>query len=629
MSAFHALNFCLQKCPVNMFVYDHQCVEVCPKDAPYVFKSKCISQCPTTDVYQRKLFKNERVVAVECLSDCAEYSFLKHGNQCIETCSSSLFQFEGECVDICPDNVSFIYSTSYNGKLTRECKQACPHWTYYFNGTCVDSCPPNYLIYNNSLCVEKCPNDAFYTSSYHRNSFYDERRFDCVADCHPYYIFNDSCLLTCPEETVLVNTTCSQSCPNSAPYMCDETKEVLCRENRESNSWFGGIYRYNTPRQMNYVKRCSIKCPEKMLVDGFRCINQCSDSKKFFNNSCLNDCPKEFPYIKGRNECVSECPAKSYVENSVCVEHCSGDLFAVEDHRMCMSSCPLSKYVIKEKFCLIQCPSPLFNDSGTCAGSCISKFAINNTCVQKCPESHPLYLSAEPWNYHPGTWKCVSECPEHWFTFNGTCIQRCQQKIGPNRTCVSECPASHPFSKKTGYSDVEWHCLISCPDNWLSNNGICVRDCPQKLYLNKTCISKCPVSHPYFSEELRTYSQQSCADKCGFDECLLNKTCIKLTSLENAVIFHGKCLQECPGGYVWLYVSTHLTEGSEAACTSVIFLSLILIGFVFLSVFWMFCCWRFSSTSDSGSRVLKYVFLEPCDRQVCYHSFLIIYMNML
>ena len=589
---FHALKYCLENCPQDEFAYERTCLEACPFDHNFVLDGVCYKKCPTTHGIQRNLTKDEKLVAVECLSSCHYPTPIKRGQMCIQQCQPPFQLYNDECLDVCPEHAQLLYIINFLGSKTITCEEFCPHGTYVFNGTCQSHCPSNYSLYNDSVCVDTCPqdmpyidkNDQVYDSKgpftygsgiimskcVHNcpyNTYVDDGRctskcsgekkifnstcvdscpqdmlvYDlngfCKEECSPYY-YGNLCVDECPSDTVLVNISCEKSCPPSVPFLCDEASEQLCRQN---------IYEFDNP-----LRYCVHKCPNKTYVDDNRCTSKCSGKKILFNSTCVDSCPLYQPYVTMTSpyyyetkqyECVSQCPSTLILENSTCVDTCSENMYALETNKTCIASCPFPEYVTKHMQCLNHCPNSWYNESGKCVKICTENYIYNNTCVEHCPYSHPLL-------------------------------------------------------EETAETSNKWHCRVICPPEWFIENRTCVRECLDKAAFNATCVTQCPDSHPYVRvgshPYLRVKDHLDCVEECGKDQITLNRTCISRTDCTK-IIYNNKCLQRCPEGSFW--ISTN--KGNY--CIKTIAMVFFLIVIVTLCTLWLLCCQKYFTTTESSS----------------------------
>ena len=495
-SAFVRLQFCLEKCPEQTFDFDQQCLDACPSSDEYVYNNTCVKECPKSHMFHSNITRDGVVIGFECLSECSGRNPVRYRNICLTNCTPPLYVYQHECVDKCPDNATKFFQSNYFGSRAIFCDDVCPHGMYSINRTCVGACPFNYSVFNNSVCVDVCPEESPYR--YFNMIFQGTWRSSCVADCHPNYIHKNKCVIYCPEDTVLVNnTSCEDSCPSTAPVICDEKTERHCR-----NDVWNALY---------FQVRCMPSCPEHTYIDNNYCVSKCVGNKRVFEKTCVKICPKDNPY-----------------ELNVTIDQ--GYPYKQIRILKCVRSCP--KY-------------SLLNDK-----------------------------------------MCVQECPDGQYFFEN------------NKTCLNECPLqSHVRKGKS--------CLDRCPEQWFNQSGNCVDDCPSKLAFNKTCVTECPTSHPYTLDSIPV----SCTDRCDNNHVLFNNTCISDYNCKLGVIFNGTCLHQCPQGYYWINYRTG-AHASDQVCTRKEIMWILLIIFVVLCVLLAICWWYCTASKHRCSVICKYLRCE-------------------
>ena len=597
-SAFVRLQFCLEKCPEQTFNFDQQCLDACPSSDDYVYNNTCVKECPKSHMFHSNITRDGIVIGFECLSECSGSNPVRYRNICLTSCTPPLYVYQHKCVDKCPDNATKVFQSNYFGSRANFCDDACPHGLYSINHTCVGACPSNYSVFNNSVCVNVCPEESPY--SYFNTIFHSKN--SCVADCHPNYIHKNMCVSQCPKDTVLVNnTSCENSCPSTAPVICDERTERYCR----NDVWLLAAY-----PPVKYMQKCMPSCPENTYIDNNYCVSNCVGNKKLFEKTCVKICPADYPYELNVTinqaypymhtrilKCVESCPKRTFLSDKMCVQECPDGQYLFENNNTCINECPLQSYLKKGKSCLDRCPEQLFNQSGNCVDDCPSKLAFNKTCVTECPTTSLLIQEANRWP-RILTHTCVGQCSEHRFEYNGTCVQQCDQMIGPNNTCVSECPKSHPYKKSQG----EKTCVSKCGNNQLVLDGTCINryNCERKFQFNNHCLTECPTSHPYTLDSIPV----SCTDRCDNNHVLLNNTCISDYNCKLAVIFNGTCLDQCPQGYYWINYRTG-ANAYDLVCVRKELMWIFLMIFVVLCVVLAICWWYCTASEHRRSVICK------------------------
>ena len=177
----------------------------------------------------------------------------------------------------------------------------------------------------------------------------------------------------------------------------------------------------------------------------------------------------------------------------------------------------------------------------TAGGSCLND--------SNCP-SHKPYCTPVG---------CVFECPQESFIDGLVCVEDCEERVILNRSCVSTCPASYPFTvEKIDVRGIRFvklkFCSQSCPENTYQYNGLCEQACPAEapFSFNGGCLDRCPDSHMFernITINGRLVSKEclvNCSGLFPLRSGLSSNTCVAECQEGQKIYNDSFCVRDCP-----------------------------------------------------------------------------------
>jgi hypothetical protein len=534
------------------------CVAACPPGISVLKGKKCVS-CDSTCATCTDTSQND------CIS-CSGSRYLHQGT-CLEICPSGYYRSSGNlCISSCP-NKNYI---TLDSKDCLPCNSSCQTCSnsidctsciqnlFLYNSTCFSNCPQGYLKAEAGLCTKtedcisgkyinkdwclSCPNECSSCSS----------QSNCSVCASGFYLFNNTCSLTCPSGMVKKEGKCLKASDCSGHLFIEED---MCRVCNES---CGNCSSFNT---------CT-SCKGETYLQFDQCVTSCNQGYlKYENNTCLSSCPSgTFPNESNCSECMTGClTCKDF---KTCFK-CENDLL-LTDNFQCVEMCPagykpvlgycevecndvdcIKCQKVNSDFCL-QCKNGTILNQGICVNYCPDGMFDNENVCNFCGDSCELCQSLETCEKcqenkinHEGS--CIDECPSGFFEYDKTC-QSCSENCTTcestkicsicdensfllNEKCVSVCPL--------GYDAVDSICVFHCPDNCTKCKGEKCEGCLKGNHFDGTCIEDCPQG--YFPSEKTCLS---CEDSCL--SCKSKDFCEQCK--EEAIKYEGSCLSSCPEG---------------------------------------------------------------------------------
>ena len=529
-------------CPEPYYTskYENICYETCKNSPYYPFSTKTRSDdgmkkvCASECLDEGELNYNENKI---CVHGCNQF----HNNKLINDENNA-------CVSKCKMDSLYKFETIENGDATttqRHCSKKCnenePRFTnltsyYYCSQTC--SSPYNCALGNE--CQKSCPKGYFYEKNGEeiickekcdgaKPNYYRDT-FECIENCGDHFIYQDT-------------EVCSPNCSD-----------------------FGGLnyhkYEPNADETGPFTKRtCVLKCPEDkpFLTQDNKCEEYCNqdvggNNKNIYlpeNKTCLAQCPddrkellvEDFPLTNV--ECVLNCPSPLFEDNKKCIPSCGGE----------ESESGFKFYNPTERKCLPKCNETLYYTDGyECVTSCEGKYTDNRKCVEKCP-SPRIYFQEEFTHGEENTKKkCLDNCPDDYPFVKiedglYKCLGTCDYYI--NTTFPKEC--KNDCTEYYDLDDKERHiCLDSCPDKYYKDEDgkkKCVKECPEDTY--KEINSNECVKAADCKSKIVDYEKKKCVYGCNAEQFWSEedniKYCLeKCNSRFGPYQLNGKqCLKEC------------------------------------------------------------------------------------
>ncbi|CAD8048323.1 unnamed protein product [Paramecium sonneborni] len=594
---------CVSKCPIGLYHQESFNKRFCMFDCSLKLNDQCVQSCPTG-------FYNDFTICKQCPFECYEcYSITKcttckpglflENNWCypqcnikktdrkslicVDQCDSNLFEFENQCVEICPSDPIYFH---YNSK----CVNTCPTQTFQSEQSCIDchiqcsscfganydqcySCSFGYYLEDNQICTQTC------------SHFYDLLNLKCVLQCQSdlfqeedkcvqkciHFVYKKQCVDICPYETYEQNSECF-NCPNNC-LECNSFGCIKCQVGTYLNDGLCDSYcliMYNdvknecveicTNEEYQYIDHCYSECPINTLQYKQNCLLNCPQKTVQFQNLCFN-CPErcdiclnEYECLKCNSlyflfegSCVLKCPLSLPYEdtvNSICSYDCPPNTFTKK--HTCVLTCDL---IIHQKMCLDQCPKGYYeniickpckleclacNDFDYCTECNINYYLEDNQCDMQCTKIKDLKTKqcVETCNQFLYQNICYEQCPKMTFEFKSICILQCPDGFyGSTNFICEQCPfqclqcssQNKCEQCKIGYFLFQNFCLEICPYNTFSNSltNQCSNICPPKTYTYQNeCLFQCP------NEYIHDIKNYQCVLKCEDQQYLDDNKCL-------------------------------------------------------------------------------------------------------
>uniref|UniRef100_A0A8C6F9P2 Proprotein convertase subtilisin/kexin type 5 n=1 Tax=Monodon monoceros TaxID=40151 RepID=A0A8C6F9P2_MONMO len=359
-------------------IHEKICKECMPES--FLYKDTCHQSCPSH-------FYADAQHCVPCHEDCLECSGPSM-DDCDLCAEASLVLYDGQCLEECPEGTYFEKET----KVCKDCHKSCR--TCSSLGTCT-TCQEGLRVNNHGGCVPHTECAAM--------EYWDEVALTCKA-CHAKCFHctgpsEDQCH-TCLRDSLLLNTTCVQDCPEG--YYADEGSH-----------------------------RCA------------PCHSSCRTCEGRHSMQCLSCQPGWFQLGK---ECLPQCREGYYAENSTgrC-ESCSRSCKACSGPRPtdCLSCDPFFFLLHSKGQCHRTCPEHYYAEQST--QTCER---CHPTC-DKCKGKGALTCLSCVWSYHLVGGICASDCLVGEYRvgegekFNcEKCHESCIECKGPGTKNCTVCPAN-------------------------------------------------------------------------------------------------------------------------------------------------------------------------------------------
>ncbi|KAL4456253.1 hypothetical protein ABPG74_014214 [Tetrahymena malaccensis] len=540
--------YCLKNCPVGYYPSDstQSCVQ-CVKPCSLCTSSTMCQACQVGYYLQNNYNQSKVLVSSSCMicnnvcNDCSAGTAL----DCI-SCKSPLSLQGNQCQQQC--NVGY-YS---NQGMCLLCSQNCLQCTSASNCTV---CSQGYISIKGvcQLCNFKC------------SSCFGLNETQCYSCISPYYLYQSTCQLTCPDQFFKQTITDSsnvqqnicQKC-NSSCFNCFGTGDNQCK------SCINGYF----VTSQNTCSQCSQLCGT--CSQSSTLCTSCPLGQFLSNQTCVQTCPPGFYGSDQDNQChqcnspCSTCTGSGINQCTSCLKsyfYSSGQCLPC--HPNC-SSC----YGFQSNECYT-CQLGMQQQGNTCTSCGDGNYydSLLNSCQQCNPVCQTCYGASSS--------NCLS-CQSGKYLYQSTC-----------NICPSSCSSCQSQTMCTS-------CANSFSLLTLSfSNQICVQDCPQGMIVNSfqqcQCSNNCnlctidPASllvsctkcsaQNYVIDLFTKGNQFACIDSStcqGFIDIQSNscvqscssttpfvdfvaKQCIQNSCPQNTVILYvsgqGQCLSTCPKGY--------------------------------------------------------------------------------
>jgi hypothetical protein len=194
-------------------------------------------------------------------------------------------------------------------------------------------------------------------------------------------------------------------------------------------------------------------------------------------NLCENNCciSNEYSYLNNdKTYCVNK---SEYENNDDYIYYADNNTFI-----SCNSICKCDEnfyHIINNKTCIKNCPSELYlyETNKSCLDNCNNLYKLDkiNECVDKCINTIYKYSIID-------NLTCVTNCPNHLFSFNYNCLNDC-----PEKTHKSEkvCLCNYKYYINESNFSICLNSNENCPNNYPIFLGgiICLAICTVSIYL--------------------------------------------------------------------------------------------------------------------------------------------------
>lgn len=530
-------NLSCLKCSSNSVFVNNECLSKCPEGYTKLENNTCI-KC--SDENCEKCSGERPDICLQCPGN-----FILMNNECIKECPLGYTKKEGSCLPCgpncssCNTNECLKCNIDYfikDNKCTNNCGEGYFVNTHY--GKCQEcvvsncaycdsnvckKCETNYSLLGNQ-CLNICP-DGFYKKSisdYASKQLYNTCE-KCMAGCSkcnsediclecipPMKLFNNKCLIKCPDNMADVNGRC-QLCDDPNCKECESTDLSQCIKCSKGvlydkicvDKCFDGTF---LNEKTNECDDCDLKC--KTCSKFFNNCDSCNDGLELVNSdssnlkTCKNKCPDSFIKVddKCQNCSIDYCNTclKNYnLDSYKCIECQAPYLLNNEE---CVSQCPDNMHHnLQENKCK-ECPK----GCNTCTTDLNNKGSVNNVICLSCKDGY--YLDNDN--------LCTTICPTGY-------IGNCESKV------CERCDISCLSCASTNSDD-----CLDCNINYIKQDRKCVyySNCLKGYWpnlINKIC-EKCSIYH--------------CSDCTDAETCI---ECDREYSLKD-----GKCVREGDAKYL-------------------------------------------------------------------------------
>ena len=406
------------------------------------------------------------------------------------------------------------------------------------------------------------------------NGSYNETNFiftpngnfeECYKSSIEFYSYKKEIETPTSSKGILTFIVCIENCNycgnnNSNYFECTQCKSGFYFVNGNKKKCINenylkiGYYKIDNLNYYSCYETC-LTCNTKGNENNNQCIlcsnfyYKISDSNNDLN--CVNICPSNYPFLKGK-ECSNSCDKLNlYYKNGncvdtcylykrtkinninekVCIDTCEGSITLnyINNINECVENCPSTynfKLIDGVKLCLKKkCNDNLYYQNGGCVNKCDNQyFYIKDTfeCMSKCLYTHPYVIKNEN-----NEKMCIQNCDEKIYIKNDVkyCVENCPENIyeypkSDGKTyCVKNCP----------YNTYEYHnitenkkyCLDDCLNKFKyikDNKKYCYNICPSEKYHyndnnQKKCINICPIDKYEYIKDEKKYCYDDCLDK--------------------------------------------------------------------------------------------------------------------
>uniref|UniRef100_A0A8C2YIS2 Proprotein convertase subtilisin/kexin type 5 n=1 Tax=Chinchilla lanigera TaxID=34839 RepID=A0A8C2YIS2_CHILA len=388
-----------QPCPEQCqdCIHEKMCKECLPDF--FLLDGTCHPSCP-------RGFYPDLQKCIPCHEDCLKCSGPK-ADDCELCADTSMLLYDGLCVDQCPEG-------TYYEEEAEECKaclESCR--TCSSPGTCT-TCQEGLRMNSHDACVphNECAAIEYWDEDVRRCKPCHRKCFHCTGPAE------DQCR-SCPRSSLLLNTTCVDSCPEG--YFTDEDRH-RCTPCHGSCRTCQGIHSMQClscrAGWFQLGRECLLQCREGYYADNStgqceKCDKSCKACWGPHPTDCLS-CDRYFFLLRSKGQCYRTCPEHYYAQQSTqtcerchptCKE-CEGKealscLSCVWNYHLmggiCSLDCLVGKYRVGEgeKFTCEKCHESCMECKGPGPKNCTICSAPlllhleDGRCLECCNASHP------------------------------------------------------------------------------------------------------------------------------------------------------------------------------------------------------------------------------------------------
>ncbi|KAL4486913.1 hypothetical protein ABPG73_008772 [Tetrahymena malaccensis] len=371
----NSIGQCVSKCPSQTFAnFDNVCRQTCPYGTYPNQNAGLCQQCDFSCSTCLGPNKNQ------CLS-CQFLTYL-YQNTCVLVCPYKTFADEDSKIcQSCPKGCSICNSANFcsqcdigfqkqgNICISANCSypcatcssdsqkcQSCLENLYLFNNTCISNCPLGFFKNNSTLSCSSCSigciscQDNYICNICDTQNSYRLQGSTCTLCTFPcatcsqydqtyclsceknYYLFNNTCITTCPSDFYKVNDLVCSQCQSGCQTCLNFNQCIDCTE---------GYQLY----QQDYMQSC---------INSNSCQSPCSSCANLEPNTCIT-CDQN--YFLQNSTCLKTCMQGFYAETSSnkCVQ-CSPNCSTCQGYPNNCTSCDQSSYLL-ENSCYSKCPT--------------------------------------------------------------------------------------------------------------------------------------------------------------------------------------------------------------------------------------------------------------------------------
>ncbi|KAB0368883.1 hypothetical protein FD755_019917 [Muntiacus reevesi] len=416
-----AMDGVCKRCPemCQDCIHEKTCKECMPES--FLYKDACHQSCPGH-------FYEDGRHCVPCHEDCLECSG-PSADDCDLCADASLVLYDGQCLDECPERTYLEKET----QVCKDCHKSCR--TCSSSGACT-TCQEGLRVNNHGRCGPHTECAAV--------EYWDEQALACKA-CHAKCLHcagpaENQCR-TCPRDSLLLNTSCVQDCPEG--YYADEDSHrcALCHsscrtcEGRHSMQCLSCL-----PGWFQLGQECLTQCREGYYAENStgqckRCSKSCKACQGPQPTDCLS-CDPFFFLLRSKGQCHRTCPEHHYVEQSTqtcerchpTCDKCKGKgalncLSCVWSYHLvgglCTSDCLVGEFRVGEgeKFncekcheSCIECKGPGARNCTVCPASLVLHMD-DSRCLRCCNASDPT-SARECCDCHSTEDECILQASE-------------------------------------------------------------------------------------------------------------------------------------------------------------------------------------------------------------------------